>query len=184
VLLLRSVATPCSSWRSGTLPSSLFSLSKLRRLEIRDAELSGTVPADLSGLGKLDRLDVRENSKLSGTVPWAVDSDCEILRMADTAVSGTIPSALVQLLTSQLDVANSRVSGTLPAQARRARARTHAQPRRTPARCPAPRHAMSRVCRGRQAGGRWTSCTRTRRSSRARCPPRWCRRRARAAPWT
>lgn len=80
---------------SGTLPTSVGSLTSLRRLELSaQAGVSGTLPTELGALTRLESLHV-------GTL----------------GVSGTLPSELGALTSlRELDVAANDLSGTLPSE--------------------------------------------------------------------
>jgi len=84
---------------TGTIPSSLGSLSELQRLYLQGNSLTGTIPPSLGELSELYRLYLYDNS-LSSTIPSELGSLTSLgnLYLYDNnSLSGTLPSAIVSL---------------------------------------------------------------------------------------
>ena len=98
---------------AGTLPDLVFdTLPDLDALFLYDMRLSGTIGIN-GAVGKWAHW-MYGNGNLSGTIPngnYTIYS----WRTGETAISGTLPSALLQSwLLLQLDVNEMRLSGTVP----------------------------------------------------------------------
>jgi hypothetical protein len=69
---------------TGTIPSELGKLDRLRGLFLEHNKLSGTVPPELSGLGRITTINFGAND-LTGTLPWQV---CTVFNQTLPAFTG------------------------------------------------------------------------------------------------
>ena len=115
---------------SGTIPSSLASLSSLSALTLRNINTQGTVPASLASLSaSLQTLDLSHNA-LTGALPlWLGNmTSLSVLKLSYNKFAGSIPSELgniiqtwgLQLADSSnapyvMDLSYNQLNGTLPA---------------------------------------------------------------------
>ena len=131
---------------TGTLPSTLASMTDLRRLELdgKDGnDISGTLPYELGQLSNLYVLRLHGNGKLAGGGTSALPGGLRELTLGDpggsaltgslqnmsdlttlivdhTAISGTIPAAFgANTALRIMSMAYNRLSGTIPALAGR-----------------------------------------------------------------
>lgn len=103
---------------TGTLTSSLGTLSNLIELVLYDNQLSGNIPETLWQLTDLTRLDLEENS-LTGELPSGVGALQSIERfyISFNMLTGTLPPDIGQLVTMErLFLTDNFFSGTLPAE--------------------------------------------------------------------
>ncbi|MBO1350423.1 MAG: putative Ig domain-containing protein [Hormoscilla sp. GUM202] len=101
---------------SGTLPSELGDLGKLRELDLSENSLSNAIPSELGSLGNLQQLDLSENS-LSNAIPSELASLGNLLSLdlSENDLTGAIPSELGDLGNLQdLDLSENDLNGTLP----------------------------------------------------------------------
>ena len=79
---------------SGTIPSILGQLSLLKILLLDYNALTGSIPSELALLTELEEF-VADGNELEGSMPTGFAGtdweNLELLRIADTLVSGTIP---------------------------------------------------------------------------------------------
>lgn len=105
---------------SGTLPTELLTLTKLRTLDLSDNYLSGTLPAWLGRMTTLDDLSVRRNWWISGTVPTQLGELSSLsnnLQLWMNRLSGTYPIELTRLHRMQgIFLEGNYISGTLPSE--------------------------------------------------------------------
>jgi len=80
---------------SGTIPSSLGSLTQLTRLWLGFNQLNGTIPSSFGNLVKLTGMDLG-NNQLTGPVPSFLGNMAQLneLYMSNNQLSGLIPSSL------------------------------------------------------------------------------------------
>jgi Leucine-rich repeat (LRR) protein len=127
---------------SGTIPSQLFCLTKLRGLISSGTEmgkLAGTIPARISSLKHLDDLSFEYN-QLSGTIPTSISAltkltqlnfpsnkfkgnleflssltNLKYISLTDNRMTGTIPTFFTRMPNLYwLDVVRNKLTGTLP----------------------------------------------------------------------
>ncbi len=108
----------------GVIPESLFSLSRLKNLELRNAMLDGSLPSGFGRLSSLEDLYIHAYTKgsphqLSGPIPLDL-YDCTSLKslaILDTEVSGELSPKIGNLSNlHDLRLANNELSGPLPAE--------------------------------------------------------------------
>ena len=103
---------------SGTIPSELAKLSKLRRLVLISNKLNGPIPPELGNLAELQLLDLRWN-RLTGEIPSQLGelSNLQQLKLGDNKLSGPIPPELGRLANLEtLFLSHSRLSGEIPSE--------------------------------------------------------------------
>lgn len=101
---------------SGTLPSILARLAKLKTLNLADNRLSGPIPTELGSLRFLSSLDLESNA-LDGSIPSNLGKLEELteLDLRNNALTGSIPSRLGNLvLLENLYLADNGLSGPIP----------------------------------------------------------------------
>ena len=101
---------------TGEIPSSLGSLSELKALSLASNSLTGPIPSSLGNLSQLEDLFLRYNS-LSGPIPSSLGnlSELKVLALDSNSLTGTIPGSLGNL--SQLEslvLQYNSLSGTIP----------------------------------------------------------------------
>ncbi len=101
---------------SGSIPSSLGSLTNLERLDLVGNQFSGSIPSSLGSLTNLERLDLVGN-QFSGSIPSFLGSltNLETLYLYGNQFSGSIPSFLGSLTNLEtLDLDGNQLSGSIP----------------------------------------------------------------------
>ena len=103
---------------TGTVPSSLGGLTRLRHLVLAVNQLAGEIPSSLGGLASLVLLHLAEN-RLTGAIPPSLGriANLDELNFRDNQLTGPIPSTLGDLgsLTS-LSLRDNRLTGAIPAE--------------------------------------------------------------------
>ncbi|CAM8920361.1 unnamed protein product [Rhodiola kirilowii] len=106
-----------TGYMTGSISSSVCKMDSLTTLVIADWKgISGSIPSCLSSLPKLRILDLIGNS-LSGPIPSNIGtlSKLKVLNFADNRLNGQIPSSITQLQDLRhLDVSNNMLSGNIP----------------------------------------------------------------------
>jgi len=106
---------------SGTFPPSLFLSGTLEELSAKQAGLSGSIPPTIGMAQRLAVLDLRQNQFCAGSATYAADRPCPAgTSCPDTqackGLSGTVPPEIgTATRLAQLRISQNRVSGTLPA---------------------------------------------------------------------
>ena len=102
---------------TGSLPSELGALSRLRRLEVGgNPGLTGPIPADLGGLTNLESLILQANW-LTGSIPAELGrlTNLRVLQLSINALHGQVPPELGNLVDlGALDLRHTMLSGPLP----------------------------------------------------------------------
>ncbi|KAJ3293994.1 hypothetical protein HDU79_011667 [Rhizoclosmatium sp. JEL0117] len=100
----------------GTIPMELWTLTKLKHLDLRNGNLRGPLSPSIGLLANLHTLDLKQN-KLSGTIPSTL-SDCThliSLSLSHNEFSGPIPPELGLLASLKvLDLRGNRLEGEIP----------------------------------------------------------------------
>ena len=102
---------------TGSIPSSLGRLTNLEYLYLRSNELTGSIPSWLSSLTNLEFLSLSSNG-LTGSIPSSLGSltNLETLSLAFNRLTGSIPSSLGSLTNLEyLYLNNNRLTGSIPA---------------------------------------------------------------------
>ena len=107
-----------SNHLTGTLPKSLFKLTKLVSLKLDSNDLSGSIPPEISALERLEQLDLRQNG-LIGAIPKQVFALVNLKKfdISKNTLSGPLSghiSALRHLLS--LDLSRNKLSGAIPSE--------------------------------------------------------------------
>ncbi len=103
---------------TGTIPTELGSMSKLKALYLGDNDLAGTIPTELGNMSDLLALFLYENS-LTGTIPTELGDLSKLtgLRLDGNDLSGQIPTELGNLSKlSYLDLGDNDLSGSIPSE--------------------------------------------------------------------
>ncbi|KAH0701095.1 hypothetical protein KY284_015310 [Solanum tuberosum] len=102
---------------NGSNVLSMFNISTLEYLDLRNAGLTGDFPSDLCGrLPRLQKLGLNFNM-LSGEIPRRISecSQLQVLLLMENNLIGTIPGELGKLqLLQQLALGNNKLEGTIP----------------------------------------------------------------------
>lgn len=101
---------------SGTLPTSLGSLSNLQHLLLLFNDFSGSIPTSLGDLDNLVSLDLRDNA-LTGSIPSELGNmnALQTLHLESNQLSSSIPTSITQLTTlKELVLDNNALTGSLP----------------------------------------------------------------------
>lgn len=101
---------------SGTIPSSLDNLVKLKVLDFACNYLVGTIPNSISNLNELQVLDLVYN-RLTGSIPETLYklSKIKILYLGINKLTGTIPNSLGNLnYLELLDIYSNSLVGNIP----------------------------------------------------------------------
>jgi len=82
----------------GTLSSELFSLTRLKQLDLNDNKFSGSVANDIQLLENLEFLQLHEN-EFSGTISSAFGnlSKLKVLTIQSNEFTGTMPTSICNL---------------------------------------------------------------------------------------
>ncbi|XP_021731937.1 probable LRR receptor-like serine/threonine-protein kinase At3g47570 [Chenopodium quinoa] len=80
---------------TGTIPTELFNLINLQRLELLDNELTGHLPLEIENLSKLEHFSC-SNNHLIGDIPYSLGNLSRLaeLYMDNNSFEGAIPSSL------------------------------------------------------------------------------------------
>ena len=103
---------------TGSIPSSLGSLTNLENLNLYYNQLTGSIPSSLGSLTNLERLVLRDN-QLTGSIPPSLGSltNLERLNLSDNQLTGSIPSSLgslTNLTNLVLDLSSNQLTGSIP----------------------------------------------------------------------
>ncbi|KAH6765072.1 hypothetical protein C2S51_016321 [Perilla frutescens var. frutescens] len=107
-----------SSSISGSIPSSLGSLSRLNSLSLSNNNITGNMPTALENLHSLSLLDLSQNS-LTGQIPTEISSlrNLTKLDLSSNYLSGAIPFEFTSLSRlKQLNLSKNSLSSSIPAQ--------------------------------------------------------------------
>ena len=102
---------------TGSIPSSLGSLTNLEYLYLPNNQLTGSIPSSLGSLTKLTELDLF-NNQLTGSIPSSLGSltNLEYLYLSDNQLTGSIPSSLGSLTNLEyLYLSDNQLTGSIPA---------------------------------------------------------------------
>ena len=101
---------------TGSIPSSLGSLSNLEQLELGFNELTGSIPSSLGSLTNLTLLNLFYN-ELTGSIPSSLGSltNLTVLQFQSNQLTGSIPSSLGSLTNMRsLWLSSNQLSGSIP----------------------------------------------------------------------
>ena len=101
---------------TGSIPSSLGSLTNLRILELYLNQLTGSIPSSLGSLSNLEGLGLGGN-RLTGSIPPSLGSlsNLEGLGLGDNQLTGSIPSSLGSLTNlTDLVLHGNQLTGSIP----------------------------------------------------------------------
>ena len=101
---------------TGSIPSSLGSLTNLIQLSLSNNDLTGSIPPSLGSLTNLLVLDIA-NTQLTGSIPSSLGSltNLENLDLHGTQLTGSIPSSLGSLTNlTDLWLQGNQLTGSIP----------------------------------------------------------------------
>ena len=101
---------------TGSIPSSLGSLTNLRSLLLNFNQLTGSIPSSLGSLTNLRDLWLQRN-QLTGSIPSSMGSltNLEELILSDNQLTGSIPSSMGSLTNLQKwYLYNNQLTGSIP----------------------------------------------------------------------
>ncbi|XP_031122484.1 LRR receptor-like serine/threonine-protein kinase EFR [Ipomoea triloba] len=101
----------------GKIPSTLYNLTSLAALSIRDSNLYGNIPPDVKNFRNLNAMLLSSN-RLSGTIPQQVfdlQSLSKSLDLSNNSFTGQLSPAVGKLKTlNTLDISRNKSSGRIP----------------------------------------------------------------------
>jgi hypothetical protein len=101
---------------TGTIPTSLGSLTKLKFLDLGGNKFEGEIPTSLGDLGRLTSL-VLSNNRLFGSIPPELSKlkSLKSLYLSNNLLTGTLPASLSSIRKMQwLAISQNRLTGTIP----------------------------------------------------------------------
>lgn len=101
---------------TGTIPTELAQLRRLKNLDFTGSYLNGTLPTELGNLSELTYLDLSDN-ELTGKIPTerGLLSALTHLSLTANALTGTIPAVFAQLAHLEIvDLSNQYLNGIGP----------------------------------------------------------------------
>jgi Leucine-rich repeat (LRR) protein len=105
-----------SNQLTGSIPSSIGSLSNLADLYLYSNQLTGSIPSSIRSLSKLIYLDLNTN-QLTGSIPSSIGSLSNLveLYLLNNQLTGNIPSSIGSLSNLQdLYLFNNQLTGSIP----------------------------------------------------------------------
>ncbi|TVU21846.1 hypothetical protein EJB05_31515, partial [Eragrostis curvula] len=111
------------NYLEGTIPPGLGSILALHNLDLSLNNLSDDRKGwefitSLSNCSKLCELNIAKNTALTGKMPFSIvnlSTNLQILNLYQTGISGSIPSAISNLVSlSKLDARTTPISGVIP----------------------------------------------------------------------
>ena len=98
---------------NASVPTSFNRLSRLKRLELQQNNISSKLP-DLTSLKNLNYLDVSDN-RFSGPVPSSLPGSLVQISMRNNLFQGTIPKSFRNLTSLEvIDLSHNELSGSVP----------------------------------------------------------------------
>lgn len=91
---------------TGTLPSDIGNLGRLKLLNLAKNDLSGSIPNELSKLDGLDYLDLSGNN-FTGQIPDKLPSSLKVFNLTYNNLTGSIPEDLKKFYPSSFHPGNS-----------------------------------------------------------------------------
>jgi Leucine-rich repeat (LRR) protein len=109
---------------TGSIPSSLGTLSRISTLHLQNNKLMGLIPSELGNLANLQDLDLsnqRGDLKLTGPLyPFANNAQLTTVRMAGNFLAGLLPANLLQSTDKSasitVDLSKNLLAGSFPAE--------------------------------------------------------------------
>jgi Leucine-rich repeat (LRR) protein len=102
---------------TGTISTSIGSLTELKVLVLSNNKMSGTIPSSIGNLTKLKELNLGAN-QFSGTIPTSIGNltELEQLVLGENQLTGAIPDEIGNLVNIKyyLWLGNNQLSGSIP----------------------------------------------------------------------
>ncbi|TYI48088.1 hypothetical protein E1A91_D13G222000v1 [Gossypium mustelinum] len=98
------------------LPSDLWSLGSLKRLNLSCNKITGSLSNNIGNFGRLQVVDLSDND-FSGEIPETISSlvSLQTLKLAGNGFEGSIPTGILRCWSLvSLDLSSNRLNGTLP----------------------------------------------------------------------
>ncbi|MFQ6650899.1 hypothetical protein Gotur_022107 [Gossypium turneri] len=98
------------------LPSDLWSLGSLKRLNLSRNKITGSLSNNIGNFGRLQVVDLSDND-FSGEIPETISSlvSLQTLKLAGNGFEGSIPTGILRCWSLvSLDLSSNRLNGTLP----------------------------------------------------------------------
>ena len=90
----------CGNSISGSIPTTIGSLTKLETVLLYDNSITGTIPTEIGTMTNLEVFDVHQNG-LSGTIPTEIGMATNLLSLTistnEPGLTGTIPTEMLLL---------------------------------------------------------------------------------------
>ncbi|KAB2049830.1 hypothetical protein ES319_A13G204500v1 [Gossypium barbadense] len=105
-----------SNNRITALPSDLWSLGSLKRLNLSCNKITGSLSNNIGNFGRLQVVDLSDND-FSGEIPETISSlvSLQTLKLAGNGFEGSIPTGILRCWSLvSLDLSSNRLNGTLP----------------------------------------------------------------------
>ena len=116
---LRILNLEINNFQYGTeIPSQVWALSNLERIQLQATGIWGRIPPELGSLTKLRRLDLANNN-LEGEIPPQIENltELEVLILSENQLQGEIPPELGSLANLRtLFLAWNKLEGAIPAE--------------------------------------------------------------------
>ncbi|XVE78310.1 hypothetical protein DITRI_Ditri13aG0134300 [Diplodiscus trichospermus] len=113
---LIEVLIPANTSFSGSLPSSMGELTKLKHMDLFVNHFSGRIPSSLANLTELTYLSLSDNSFSPGTLSWlGKQTKLTVMGLVQANLYGEIPSSLGNLTQlTAFNLGSNQFTGQLP----------------------------------------------------------------------
>jgi hypothetical protein len=96
MMMLSDLRLHATALTGPTIPTQLWSLTNLQRLDLYETQISGSIPTEIANLSNLVILRLRDMPNLSSTIPTEIGMLTKLARvwLEGTNLTGPIPEAL------------------------------------------------------------------------------------------